>query len=212
MVSAPGQTPLTSLLRQAFRCRGLLDMKNCQVLSEQGLGPGFSGAYCTFRTSRRAEFLGSSRGQHDDTSAWQRQEFCIPMCSHPRSHWQGEAKLSNQPGCIFGPLIPFKAKLKSNISYYLLWILSSTFSVEKAFTSKSTPQVCQRERGQLWNQDQTTGTSADVLVSLCTPEIGRLLPAANYSSLLPLSQTPLTTGVGTSTSSTVLLRNEALKD
>lgn len=62
-----GKHPLTSLLRQAFRCRGLLDMKNCQVVSAQGLGPGFSGANCTLRISRRAEFLGKSRGQHGDT-------------------------------------------------------------------------------------------------------------------------------------------------
>lgn len=58
---------LTSLLRQAFKCNGLLDMKNCQVVSAQGWGPGFSGAYCTLRISRRAEFLGSSRGQHGGT-------------------------------------------------------------------------------------------------------------------------------------------------
>ena len=58
---------LTSLLRQAFKCNGLLDMKNCQVVSAQGWGPGFSGAYCTLRISRRAEFLGSSRGQRGGT-------------------------------------------------------------------------------------------------------------------------------------------------
>lgn len=39
-------------------------MKNCHVLSAQGWGPGFSGAYCTLRISRRAESLESSRGQH----------------------------------------------------------------------------------------------------------------------------------------------------
>lgn len=59
---------LTSLLRQAFKCNGLVDMKNCQVVSAQGWGPGFSGAYCTLRISRRAEFLGSSRGRHGGTS------------------------------------------------------------------------------------------------------------------------------------------------
>lgn len=63
-----GKCSLTSLLRQAFRCRGLLDMKNCQVVSAQGWGPGFSGAYCTLRISRRAEFLGSSRGQQDNVT------------------------------------------------------------------------------------------------------------------------------------------------
>lgn len=58
---------LTSLLRQAFKCNGFLDMKNCQVVSAQGWGPGCSGAYCTLRISRRAEFLGSSRGEWGGT-------------------------------------------------------------------------------------------------------------------------------------------------
>lgn len=70
---------LTSLLREAFRCNGLLDMKNCQVVSAQGWGPGFSGAYCTLRISRRAEFLGSSRGQHGGT-------LCLAEAAALHSH------------------------------------------------------------------------------------------------------------------------------
>lgn len=124
-------------------------------------------------------------------SAWQRQELCIPMCSHPRSHWQGGAKLNKQPRCISGQSIPFNAKLKRDRSCYLLWTLSSTFSVEKAFTSKSTPQVCQRERED--SCEIRIRTSADVSESFCTSETGRLLPAANYPGLPPLSQTSLIT-------------------
>lgn len=31
-------------------------------------------------------------------SAWQRQEFCTPMCSHPGSYWQGGQSWTNNPG------------------------------------------------------------------------------------------------------------------
>lgn len=139
-------------------------------------------------------------------SAWQRQELCIPMCSHPRSHWQGGAKLNKQPRCISGQSIPFNAKLKRDRSCYLLWTLSSTFSVEKAFTSKSTPQVCQRERGQLWNQDQNICRCFRIFLHIRNWQT----PASCKLSWPPTTVTDIPDNcVGISTCSTVLLINEA---
>lgn len=97
---------LTSLLRQAFKCSGFLDMKNCQVVSALGWGPGLSGAYCTLRIGRRAEFLGSSTGQHGGALCLAEPEFCIHMWLHPRRPLISGAKLSKQPRCVTGPSHP----------------------------------------------------------------------------------------------------------
>lgn len=54
----PPRSSPTSLSRDASRCSGLSDMRNCRVVSAMGWGPGRSGAYWTFRITKRTEFLG----------------------------------------------------------------------------------------------------------------------------------------------------------
>lgn len=93
-----GKHPLTSLLRQAFMCRGLLDMKNCQVVSAQGWGPGLSGAYCTLRISRRAEFLGSSRGHHGDNQCLAEAAALHSHVLTPRKSLTRGQSWTNNPG------------------------------------------------------------------------------------------------------------------
>lgn len=48
---------LTSLSREASRCRGLSDIMNCRVVSDLGAGPVFMGANWILRMTRRTEFL-----------------------------------------------------------------------------------------------------------------------------------------------------------
>lgn len=48
---------LTSLSREASRCRGLSDIMNCRVVSALGAGPVFMGANWILRMIRRTEFL-----------------------------------------------------------------------------------------------------------------------------------------------------------
>lgn len=158
-------------------------MKNCHVVSAQGWGPGCSGAYCTFRINRRAEFLRSSRRQQVHC-AWQRQEFCthVLMLRKSTDKWNKAEQATLVHYWTFWPSLRENSWRQTHVFYYLLWILSSTFSVEKAFTSKSTPQLCQRER----NQCNEPRTSADVQTSSCTLETGRFLPTANSSGLQPL--------------------------
>lgn len=49
--------PLTSLSSDASRCNDRSDIRKCRVVSAVGCGPGFSGAYWTFRMTKRTEFL-----------------------------------------------------------------------------------------------------------------------------------------------------------
>lgn len=147
--SYPRGKLLTSLLRQAFKFNGLLDMKNCHVVSAQGWGPGCSGAYCTFRINRRAEFLRSSRRQQGGTLCLA-EAGVLHSCAYTQEvHWQVEQSWTSNHGALLNVLALFKRGTaedrQTHVFYYLLWILSSTFSVEKAFTSKSTPQLCQKE-------------------------------------------------------------------
>lgn len=48
---------LTSLSREASRCRGLSDIMNWRVVSDLGAGPVFMGANWILRMMRRTEFL-----------------------------------------------------------------------------------------------------------------------------------------------------------
>lgn len=59
----PPQSSPTSLSRDASRCSGLSDMRNCRVVSAMGWGPGRSGAYWTLRITKRTEFLGGEDGE-----------------------------------------------------------------------------------------------------------------------------------------------------
>lgn len=52
---------VTSLSREASRCRGLSDSRKLRLVSTIGCGPGFSGAYWTFRINRCTEFLHTDR-------------------------------------------------------------------------------------------------------------------------------------------------------
>lgn len=209
MTPAPGQTPPHLFTEASFQVQGLVGHEELPG----GLSTRLGSWLLRSKLHLTDQQTGRVPGKEQRTTWWhlvlgRGRSSAFPYAQTQESTDKvGQSWTTNQGASLDHPS-PLRQSWR-DISYYLLWILSSTFSVEKAFTSKSTPQVCQRERGQLWNQDQKTGTSADVSVSLCTPEIGRLLPAANYSGLPPLSQTSLTTGVGTSTCSTELLINEA---
>lgn len=56
--TSQGTAPvLTSLSREASRCRGLSDIMNCRVVSDFGAGPVTRGANWILRMMRRTEFL-----------------------------------------------------------------------------------------------------------------------------------------------------------
>ena len=73
--------PPTSLSREASRCKGLSDMRNCLVVSAVGWGPGLSGAYCTFLMTRRTEFLVEMGRAKDDQSHLPPSSFLATLTS-----------------------------------------------------------------------------------------------------------------------------------
>lgn len=123
--------------------------------------------------------------------AWQRQEFCIHLCLHSGSPLPSGAKLNKQLRCITGPPNPFK-KCKAehpphtHTHSVTSYELSLPHSLLRKLSPQSPPHSSARERRQLWNHSQKPKISADVQISFCTPETGRLLPTANSSGLLLL--------------------------
>lgn len=105
-------------------------MRKWRVVSAEGWGPGFSGANCTFRITRRTEFLGV-RGYSLDTQT-----------PTPTSHrgW-GSWELDGM------------GKLQRGGFPHLLWLFSSRDLAQKARISKSTPQALGREKRSGLTQD-----------------------------------------------------------
>lgn len=146
---------LTSLLRQAFRCNGLLDMKNCHVVSAQGWGPGSSGANCTLRINSRAEFLGSSRRYQDGT-------LCLAEAGVLHSHMLNKLKKPTDKWnkgewattLIVIPPFFIRAQLKAyrNTCAVTSCEFSLPNSLLKKLSPRSPPHSSARERGQLWNK------------------------------------------------------------
>lgn len=109
----------TSLSREASRCRDRSDMRKWRVVSAEGWGPGFSGANCTFRITRRTEFLGAGgvSPQAPNTHSYLPQGLGLLGVGREWANHQGGG-------------FP-----------HLLWLFSSTDLAQKARISKSTPQA-----------------------------------------------------------------------
>lgn len=103
-------------------------MRKWRVVSAEGWGPGFSGANCTFRITRRTEFLGvgrrGGRGRSSDTRT---PTTAFPGPGAPGS---GGGRSQHRGACF----------------PHLLWLFSSSDFAQKARISKSTPQASGGEK------------------------------------------------------------------
>lgn len=97
-VSPPQSSP-TSLSRDASRCSGLSDMRNCRVVSAMGWGPGRSGAYWTLRITRRTEFLGGEENPAFLARFGSNLSFLLVCYIKRRMAWEVPAGCPARLGC-----------------------------------------------------------------------------------------------------------------